>query len=615
MNDRMEMVAVAGKETSISAWSVVGRFLPYMKQHKMLITGSAVAMVLEVGFRLLEPWPLKFIFDAARGRDIAARTGIHVFDSMLPNTLLTISAVAMVCIVSLRALSSYGRRVGFALAGNQVLAQVRADLFAHMQRLSLSFHSKRRTGDLATRLTSDVGRLQEVVSTAVLPLVVHILTVVGVAVIMLFIQWQLALVAFATLPLFWLSTQRLGKKIRSTARRERARHGEMGAIATEAIGSIHVVQTMGGEDTHNKRFVARNMSSLREGVQGKRLAAQLLGTADVFIALGTAILLWYGAGLVMAGKMELTTLLVFFFYHKNMTRPIRNVAKYSGRTAKALASAERIVELLDIEPDIVEVPDAIEAPMHIGCLSYDNVSFGYEADCHVIEHMSLEVKTGTVVALVGPSGAGKSTMMNLLLRLYDPVSGRIAVDGRDIRDFTIASWRKRVAVVPQETTLFAASVRENICFGQGEVSEDQIIAAAKLACADEFISQLPEGYDTVIGERGCTLSQGQRQRLAIARAAVRNAPILVFDEPTASLDNANTRAICQAIHNLSRDRICFLISHDLRTIADADVVVFMDGGKIVEQGDHAALMARHGRYASMYSMQLEHTKISEVANA
>lgn len=592
-----------GRAGHVGAGVVAIRLWPYIRRRGWLVIASTVAIFTEVGLRLFEPWLLKFIFDSPGHAAGETTTGIGILDSLSAERMLMFSAIGLVILVAFRAAASYLRRVGFALAGNIALTEIRSDLFVHLQRLSLSFHSKKRSGDLATRLTSDIGRLQEVVSTAVLPLMAHALTVIGVIVVMLVVEWRLALVAVAVLPLFWLSTMNIGKQIRSTARKERERHGEMGAIATEAIGSIRVVQSLGGENTHEKRFSGKNLSSLKEGVRGKRLSARLLGTADVFIALGTGIVLWYGASLVMRGELELTTLLVFYFYHKNMTRPIRNMAKYSGRTAKALASAERVVEILDTAPTIKEARDAIEAPHRVDRLAIHDLSFAYEPGTKAVEHVTLEAESGSVTALVGPSGAGKSTLMSLLLRLYDPDGGSITADGVDLHQFKVGSWRRSIAIVPQETTLFAATVSENIAFGQSDVTDDRIRAAAEIACADRFIRQLPDGYDTIIGERGSTLSEGQKQRLAIARAACREAPILVLDEPTASLDNENSELIAKAIRNLSRDRICFVISHDLRAVEHADRIVCLEHGRVVESGSHEELIANRGVYERLYQME------------
>ena len=579
-----------------SAWSVIRRFVPYGRKHRWLLAGSTAAMLAEVGFRLLEPWPLKFVFDRMT---LTPEPGAAPPAIDTP-TLLGICAAAVVVLVGFRAFRSYLRRVGFALAGNMVLTECRADLFSHLQRLSLSFHSRRRTGDLTTRLTSDIGRLQEIVSTAVLPLAAHALTVIAIAVVMLWLEWRLALIAFAVLPLFYYSTKRLGREIRTTARRERERHADIGSVATEAMGSIRVVQSLGAESKHGKRFEQGNAGSLREGVRGKRLNARLLGTADIFIALGTALVLFFGAKFAIEGSMTVGDLVVFLAYHKNMTRPIRNIAKYSGRTAKALASAERVVEILDQAPTIAEAPDAVEAPAQIASVTFDGVSFGYEPGARpALESITLTAKRGRVIALVGRSGAGKSTLMNLLLRLYDPTEGQILADGLPVSGFRIKSWRQRIAVVPQGNTLFQGTVRENIAFGSEAVSDERVEEAARLVGAHGFISELAEGYDTVLGERGEGLSEGQRQRVAIARAAAKDAPVLVFDEPTANLDTENTQRVWDAIRTLSRERICFVISHDPRTMADADELVILRKGRVVEQGTHERLASENGHYASL----------------
>lgn len=434
-------------------------------------------------------------------------------------------------------------------------------------------------------------------STAVLPLAAHAVTVVAIAIVMLFMEWRLALIAFAVLPLFWISTQRIGKEIRSTARKERARHADIGSVATEAIGSMHAVQSLGAESRHGDRFAKGNSASLREGVRGKRLNARLLGTADVFIALGTAIVLWFGASFVLDGAMTIGDLVVFLAYHKNMTRPIRNIAKYSGRTAKALASAERVVEVLDETPSIEEAPDAEEAPLEVEAVAFDHVGFRYDPDADpALQDVTLTASRGSIVALVGTSGAGKSTLMNLLLRLYDPTEGTIRADGCPISRFRIASWRQRISVVPQGNTLFNGTVLENIGFGVSDMDEEKATDAARLAGALDFIREMPEGFDTPLGERGQRLSEGQRQRIAIARAAAKESPVLVLDEPTANLDPESTRVVWDAIRTLSRERICFVISHDLLSVSRADRIVLLHKGRVREQGTHEELASSGGRY-------------------
>ena len=377
----------------------------------------------------------------------------------------------------------------------------------------------------------------------------------------------------------------------------------MGATAQEAIGSIKVVQSLSLEAIHAKTFAARNKSDLREGVKAKRLSARLIGTADVLIAAGTAGVVWFGAGMVVRGELTPGDLFVFLAYVKSALRPVRNVAKYSGRIAKAAASAERILEILDTTPAIRNRPGAVDTPERVTSISFDGVTFGYEPDVTAVEGLEFRAETGDVIALAGPSGAGKSTIVNLLLRLYDPVSGRVTMDGKDIREYTMESVRRRIAVVPQENILFAVSIRDNIAYGAPGATDDDVVAAARIAQAHEFITALPQGYDTVVGERGETLSEGQRQRIAIARAAIRSASILVLDEPTASLDNENNRLIRSALGELSRDRICFIIAHDLSTVLDNSRVLFLEKGRIVEDGRHEELISQGGRYAAMYALQ------------
>ena len=580
---------------------ILVRFWPLIRRQRLLIAGSGLAMFGEVAFRLLEPWPLKFVFDRLIPPAESAVTGGWI-GNIGSGTLLLLCALAVVVFTALRASMVYIRRVGFALAGSRILAQCRTELFTHLQRLSLSFYSKKRVGDLITRVTGDIGQLKEVAITAAMPFVAHCLTLVAMLAVMVLMDWRLALVGLAIVPLFALSTKRLGGRIRKVARKQRQRKGELGAAAAEVMGSIKVVQALSLEKIQQKSFSAANRSDLKEGVKAKRLLARLVGTTDVLIGAASAVVLWQGALLVIAGHLTPGDLIVFLAYLKSAFRPMHNMAKYSGRIAKAAASAERILEVMDTTPLIQDRSDAVEAPLAVEAVALERVGFGYEPSHLALDGVDLAAQRGRITVLAGPSGAGKSTIVNLMLRLYDPDEGRVLLNGRDVREFTVHSLRMKIAVVPQENVLFRVSVRDNIAYGNPDASDEQIIAAAKLARAHGFIKKMAEGYETVVGERGQTLSEGQRQRIAIARAAVREAPILVLDEPTSSLDSENTRLVREALRALSAERICFIIAHDLGTVQEDNFVYFLDQGRIVEQGSHSVLLAGGGPYARMYAV-------------
>jgi len=580
------------------------RFWPYLGRERPLIVASLLALYVEIGLRLLEPWPLKVVLDrvvaTARGR---AFHRLPILDAVDPGTVLALSALAVIVFAGLRALAAYYNTVGFALVGNRVLTAVRSELYGHLQRLSLSFHTGARSGDLIVRVTSDVGLLQDVAVTALLPLFANALTLVGMAAVMIWLNAPLTLLALATGPLFWVFTTRRSRRIRETARRQRQQEGAMAATAAESIGAVKVIHALSLEGTFARAFTGQSRKNLATGVYATRLSAGLERTVDLLIAVGTALVLWFGARLVQRGTMTPGDLIVFLAYLKNAYRPVKDFVKYTGRLAKASAAGERVLDLLDRTPDVRDLPGAVPAPALRGAVRFEGISFAYEPGRPALEQVDCEVQPGQHVALVGPSGSGKSTFVSLILRLYDPTAGRVLIDGRDIRDYTLASLRAQTSVVLQDSILFAATIRDNIAYGAPGAPPEAIEAAARIANAHAFIEALPHGYDTVVGERGVTLSSGQRQRIAIARAAIRRAPVLIFDEPTTGLDGESERAVIEALDRLAQGWTTFLITHDLRLAARADLILYLEDGRVRERGTHLELLQADGCYASLYRVQ------------
>ncbi len=584
-------------------WQICRRFRAQIARHGLLLAGSAAALVAELGLRPLEPWPLKIVFDHVLMPGRRHPAALPFVDGLAPLTLVTVAAIAVVAFVGLRALATYGHTVGFALVGNRVLTQVRTTLYRHLQLLSLSYHSKARTGDLVVRVIADVGVLQDVFVTALIPLLTNVVILVAMLGLMFWMEWRLGLLAIAVVPLMWWSATTLGAHIREASVQQRKREGAMAAAAAESMGSIKAVQALSLEGAFVDSFSSQNLKSLREGIRAKRLSARLERTVDVLIACATALVLWYGARLALQGRITPGDLLVFLAYLKNAFKPAQDLAKYTSRIAKASAAAERVLDVLDSVPEIRDLPDARPAPAFRGELEFRHVGFEYDRGRAALENIDFKLWPGQRLALVGPSGAGKSTIASLILRLYEPTTGSVAIDGCDVRGYTLDSLRSQVSVVLQETLLFAASVRDNIAYGSPDATGESVLAAARLANAHDFIVRLPLGYDTVLGERGVTLSAGQRQRIAVARAAVRRAPLLIFDEPTTGLDRENECLVGEALDRLSHGRTSVLVTHNLRQAISADLILYIENGRVVERGTHAQLIEADGRYAALYSLQ------------
>lgn len=583
---------------------ILRRFAPQIRQQQNLLIMSFLGLMAEIGLHLLEPWPLKLIFDYILVDDFKTKISeLPFLAGFTPVTLVTIFSVGLIAIVGLRACAAYLSVYGMALAASNVLTEVRTELYSHIQRLSLSFHHKAKTGDLITRVTSDIDKLREVIVMALLPLIANTLTIVGMIFVMFWLHWELAIIALALFPLFIFSTYRLTKRIRRVVKSHRKREGTIAAAAAESLGAIKVVQALSLQKMLEDSFANENRQSLQATVKIKKLSAGLERMVELLVGLATALVLWRGVHLVLGNHITPGDLLIFVNYFRIAFKPMRVLAKYVGQITKATASGERILDILDRVPDIRDSRFAIDAAPLTGCVEFHNVSFGYEPEKTILKGINFKVIPGQRVALVGASGGGKSTLTSLLLRLYDPTTGGIFVDGHDLREYKLQSYRQQVSVVLQDSILFAASIRDNIAYGDLAATDRDIERAARLANAHNFIMDLPQGYDTILGERGCTLSGGQRQRISIARAAIRKAPIVILDEPTTGLDQESEHLVNQALDRLTQGKTTFTISHNLKAIQDADLILYMEGGQILEKGTHRELIHLSGRYAAMYALQ------------
>ncbi len=583
---------------------IIHNFLPQIRQQGGLITVSFLALLADTGLRILEPWPLKFIFDEIIFKEFHVdKLRVPLLDNLSVIHLLTFLVVVLVAIALLRGTMAYVSTAGIAVAATRIISEIRANLYSHIQSLSLSFHNQAKTGDLITRVTYDIERLREVIVVAALPLITNTLTMVGMLGVMMWLNLQLAWIALAIFPLFLMTTTTMSKRIHQVAKQQRKREGMMAANAAEAIGAIKVVQALSLQSRLEKTFAKQNQKSLNDSAQTQKLRAGQERTVEVLVALATAIVLWRGVQLVMSNVVTPGDLLVVITYLKVAFKPMRQLAKYTGQIAKAIASGERIIDLLEIVPEVRDTKGSYPAHPFRGLVEFRRVSFAYEDQGNTINNLSFTVLPGQKVALVGASGGGKSTLVSLLLRLYDPIEGQVLIDGHDIREYTLDSLRKQISIVLQDSVLFAASIKDNIAYGCVNASDKEIEMAARLANAHDFILSLPAGYDTVVGERGATLSGGQRQRIAIARAAIRQAPIIILDEPTVGLDNRSERLVTDALDRLTQTSTTFLITHDLRSTQNADQIFYIEGGQVLEQGTHEQLLNFGQHYSTLYRLQ------------
>lgn len=555
---------------------------------------------------LLRPWPLKFVLDyVLLNRPVPEwLTPVHALLAWGPMPALVVCASGIFLIAAVTGTFAY-YQVHFTTAvGNRVVHQLRRQLFAHLQRLSLSFHAKTSSGELLTTVASDTAALRDTFTDVLLTAGQHLATVLGVVTVMFLLNWRLALVVLATMPLLAWNLVGLYRRTRTRADAQRRKQERMATRLHEVFSSVSVVQAFGRERHEHARFQVENEAEISDAVHAARLDALSARAVELVGAGATAIVVCVGAIEVLHGRLSVGAILVFTSYLHGLYRPMRNLAKLSAKFAKAQVSARRISKVLATAPDVEDAPDAIDVARLQGAIEFADVSFEYEPGRAALRDASFRVLPGQRVAVVGPSGAGKSTIVSLLLRLYTPTSGRILIDGVEIDRYRRDSLRASMAVVLQQSLLFGASIRDNIAYGKLDASDQEIIAAATAANAHAFIADLPHGYETIVGERGATLSGGQRQRLAIARAMIRPASVLLLDEPMTGLDGHAEAQVREALARLTAGKTSVLVTHDLDTVADADLVLVVDGGRIVDQGRHRELLARCDVYRALHTPEL-----------
>ena len=594
-------------------WKRIKRALHLFRRPLRENAGTMLAALsCGIGVALMElarPWPIKAIFDGLLIPQAGDGEGWLAALGNLPTaTAVLIVCAAVLVIAVLWGLLSYGQTYLTARAGQSLVFSLRRRTFTHLQGLSLTYHRSQRRGDLLMRLTGDINVLRDLLVNSMLRGVSAILLLVMMTIVLLLIDWHLSLIVLAILPLLALTTLRFSIKVREATRRQRQSEGRVGALAQEALSGISYLQASGTQQHVDERFARINRSSQKAGLRTTRLEAAQARIVEVLLACGTAAVLGYGVHRVLGGHITPGDLLIFMAYVQSALRPMRHLARTMTRASKAVVCAERLIEVLEAVPAVQDAPGAKSARSLRGHVQFRKVSFSYEDQTPALRNVSFDIGPGETLAIVGPSGSGKSTLLALLMRLYEPSSGRISVDGRNITRFRVQSLREQISVVLQETVLFGSTVRENIGWGRPDASPEEIEEAARKAGADKFISALSRGYDTPLAEAGASLSGGQRQRLAIARAFLRDAPILVLDEPTFGLDAAAEARVADTVARLARGRTTFLVAHRLKLVAGASRIIVLHKGKVAESGTHTELMAAGGWYAAAWAAQSEESE-------
>jgi ATP-binding cassette subfamily B protein len=577
-----------------------------LRPHWRALTLAFVAVLGETLSDILEPWPIKIVIDnILQSRKLPDWLGGFVSHALghekLP--ILNFAVLAVVAIAVVGATSSYVEKYLTTSVSQWVTHDLRRTLYNHIQRLSLSEHDKAQTGDLITRVTSDIGAIQDFINSALLGMLVNSLTLLGMIGVMLYINWRFTLIALSIAPALFVVVYTFTRRIKQASRAVRKKESELVSVVQEVLTSVRVVKAFAREDFEVSRFESQSLENVETALRARSIKAKLSPIVEVLVAIGTCLVLGYGARLALRGELSAGILIVFLLYLGRMYKPMRELSKMSDAVSKAIVGFERIQEVLQVEARVRDLPRARRAPRFKGRIEFEQVNFAYDEKPPVLKDITFKLEAGKVAAIVGPSGAGKTTIISLIPRFYDSQSGRIKIDGVDIREYGLKSLREQISFVLQDTLLFHASIWDNIAYGKPDAEPQKVIRAAKLANAHEFIEKMPEGYGTMLGERGMTLSGGQRQRIAIARAIIRDTPILILDEPTSGLDSSSEQAVIEALDRLMEGRTSIVVAHHLSSIRHADVIFVIKDSELVEQGTHEELLSAGGVYSDLYKIQ------------
>jgi ABC-type multidrug transport system fused ATPase/permease subunit len=603
----VEAVQLEGEEKGQGMMVLIRELLrPYRGSLIVILA----AMLVQSTMTLAAPWPLKIVIDnVVVGRKLDPWLA-HLIEPVLAHAhrahLAEIAALAVILIAIFNAVASYVANYFTESVGQWVANDLRMRTYHHLQYLSLRYYDSHQSGVLLSTITADVLTIQNFASSATLGIVVDMFTILGMLVVMFFLNWDFTLIAVAITPLLLLLATRFKKAVKSSTHEVRRQQSNIVAVVQQDLESIRVVTAFGRQELEQQALAAVSAATVAAALKARQVKALLSPIVSVIVSFCVAFVLWRGSLLVLKGGMTAGELTVFLSYLASFFKPVKDLASMNNSIAQTAVAVERIRTILDADAVLPEKPDASEQKIK-GEIVFDHVAFAYDASCPVLRDVSFTVKPGQMIGVVGPTGGGKSTIMSLIPRFYDPSAGAVVVDGIDVRDYRLQALRDQIGYVLQETVLFRGSVRDNIAYGRADATEEEIIEAAKLANADEFIARMPNGYQTFVGDRGDTLSGGQRQRIGIARAIIRNNPILILDEPTAALDTESERLVIEALERLMKGRTVLTIAHRLSTIRDANKIIVLKDGVVAEEGTHDQLLALGGTYAELYSVQFDTT--------